>query len=178
MKTCTLPHCSAPHYGHGLCQMHWLRTKRGADLTAPKRRRIPGSLCTAPGCSRPHSALGLCSGHLRRLERGASLDGPLRPDRPCALCGSLQNKRRNTPYCGPECARAAWSIHRYAPGVVALATRDRKEAIRRARALLAIGYRRLSQVAPTRPGSFATMKRGSLYVVRWMERSEQSREVA
>ena len=169
MRTCSLNGCGAKHYGHGLCQMHWQRRNRGKNLATPKRRRISGSRCSIPGCGRKHFGRSYCRAHYERWYRGASLDGPIRTDLPCALCGSPKDGRRNTEYCSPECSRLAWSIHRYVAGVESLTTRDQAKAVRKARALLAIGYRRLSQCGPTKPGAFAVMRRGSLFHIRWMD---------
>lgn len=176
-RVCEVPRCDRKHYGHGYCKMHYQRWRKGGDLSVLRLRRVPapGSSCTLPDCGRPHKANGLCAAHNERRRRGGSLAAPVLTDRPCLLCGGSKNGRR-ADYCGTECARVGWTIRRWrrsAPGFELIATRDRTVAANRARALLAFGYRRVSQRGAVRSGEFVALKRGALFVVRWMEPREE-----
>ncbi len=74
--TCTLPECSRPHYGHGLCHMHYQRKrKRG---TTEQRLRTQ-SVCSVADCGRPARGRGFCHAHYARWYNGSENTGTIVP---------------------------------------------------------------------------------------------------
>jgi hypothetical protein len=71
---CTTPHCDRHAIARGLCNLHYLRWRRGTPIdrgdTPPPQTRT----CEHPNCDNPHQALGLCLHHYRaewtRARRG------------------------------------------------------------------------------------------------------------
>lgn len=176
MRLCTIEGCGRPYYGHGLCEAHWLRQRLGKPLDVPVRRRIAGSLCEVDGCRRPHTARGLCVTHYERFARtGSALpEVPIRGESLCVLCAASP-QRRNSTYCSTECQRFGEKLSRFGrdrPALLHFTTRDKAAAVRRARALVSVGYRWVRGVRVP-AGCVATFRRGSLFHVRWRARAEE-----
>ena len=73
---CSLEGCDRKNYGHGLCQLHLLRHKKGSALDAPVRGTVVP--CAADGCDGTARARGLCQLHYSRVRHGRPLDLPER----------------------------------------------------------------------------------------------------
>lgn len=77
---CEWSSCERPKSTLGLCHMHYLRQRRGADMDAPVRR--PRGLgvraCSRDGCDELARALGMCQFHYDRTRRGLPVDAPRR----------------------------------------------------------------------------------------------------
>lgn len=66
--------------GRALCQMHYGRLKRGAEIGGPellRGGRPVNSICSIDGCGRKHNSGGLCLAHQRRLLKGHDLTTPI-----------------------------------------------------------------------------------------------------
>lgn len=65
---CTVANCHRPISRKQMCNTHYLRTRRGADLHAPIRsRRAADAKCA--DCEAPAFAVGLCTVHYARERR-------------------------------------------------------------------------------------------------------------
>lgn len=73
--TCTIADCDRPHYGRGMCQMHYLRQYRHGSTDNPRKRGI----CSVSDCGRPVKARGMCEAHYMRWYSGSNQDGPITP---------------------------------------------------------------------------------------------------
>ena len=66
-EPCTYAGCGRPYHGKGYCFVHYERARRGEDMSAPFKQKVPADgLCTLPYCQKPYSALGLCGFHRHR----------------------------------------------------------------------------------------------------------------
>jgi len=74
--TCTIEGCDRPHYGRGLCQMHYLRVYRHGSV---ERRTHKRQTCTIEGCERPARGRGLCQAHYARWYNGSANTEPITP---------------------------------------------------------------------------------------------------
>jgi hypothetical protein len=83
---CAAPNCKRDAEKKGYCPAHFLRWKRGADLSAPIHpRRKKGQSpppCSVSGCHREARAKKLCEVHRRRRLRGRESDLAVQPRRP------------------------------------------------------------------------------------------------
>jgi hypothetical protein len=61
-----------------LCDFHYRRLKRGADLSLPPQRAARGKTCTHVGCRKPNFSKGYCSMHYSRLKVWGDPDKSLR----------------------------------------------------------------------------------------------------
>lgn len=75
--TCTLPGCERPHFGRGLCQMHYLRQYRHGSTDDPPKREP--KVCNVEGCERQARGRGMCEAHYARWYTGSDQDGPITP---------------------------------------------------------------------------------------------------
>lgn len=78
---CSVAGCDGIATQRGMCQTHYSRAQRGADVTAPLKRRRPwGQTCEVPGCAEPNKESGLCGSHAARLRTHGDVlaDVPLR----------------------------------------------------------------------------------------------------
>ena len=73
-RSCSIEDCERPHYGKGLCSLHYARQRRTGS-TEKGRKRI----CEIEGCSKPHAALGVCAMHRARMARTGAYDPPREP---------------------------------------------------------------------------------------------------
>lgn len=73
--TCTLPDCERPHYGKGLCRMHYLRQYKNGTTDMIRKRNT----CTIEGCNLPVKGHGLCGTHYIRWYTGSENTGPITP---------------------------------------------------------------------------------------------------
>lgn len=67
---CSIDGCPNPAYAGGLCNSHYLRRRRGADMLAPLQNRKSRQLCV--DCGNPVSGKGgwsLCQSHYRMRRR-------------------------------------------------------------------------------------------------------------
>lgn len=58
-------HCDNEAAAKGLCSMHYVRARKGQDLTAPKMR-IRGRICF---CGKPAIENGMCAAHKSHYKR-------------------------------------------------------------------------------------------------------------
>jgi hypothetical protein len=72
-KRCAEDGCQRVCYGRGLCSLHYYRSKRALNGSAPKPREAapkpapkPPRLCEVDGCQGKHLARGLCYTHYHR----------------------------------------------------------------------------------------------------------------
>jgi hypothetical protein len=63
----------------GMCDPHYRRQSKGADLTAPfiNRKGINAGTCSVKGCGRPAKKSGLCGSHYLRKRTGGDWNAPL-----------------------------------------------------------------------------------------------------
>lgn len=61
-KTCTINGCTRRVKARGLCNPHYARQYRGADVSTPIREALAPT-CTVKGCVLPSHGRGLCSTH-------------------------------------------------------------------------------------------------------------------
>src|SRR5690606_7588220 len=59
-RCCSIPECRRPHFGRGLCQMHYQRWRRHGSTEAPNRVRPS---CSIEGCGEKAFANGYCRAH-------------------------------------------------------------------------------------------------------------------
>lgn len=76
---CSVEWCERNRVGDGLCEFHYRRKQRGADLDAPYRAKNLFPTCVMDGCERPNKARGLCMMHIQRARHGVAMDQPVRP---------------------------------------------------------------------------------------------------
>ncbi|MGC4925550.1 HNH endonuclease [Streptomyces sp. DT117] len=111
-RTCDVPRCERPHKGHGLCDTHLYRQKKGIPLTAePLRQARAGLTCVAEDCDRPVVGKGLCSLHWQRQRSGIPLDAPVQVrnlGQPCKI-EDCEAPSRNRGWCTKHYAR--WRQH-------------------------------------------------------------------
>ena len=81
-NTCTIEWCVREVKGHGYCNAHLVRSRRGKDMDVPLRRVLRGDerpeLCTWEGCTEKHHAAFLCALHYHRKYDGRPMDNPNR----------------------------------------------------------------------------------------------------
>lgn len=75
---CSIDWCERPVRGHGFCNAHLIRHRKGRDMNKPIQRVLrkderPES-CTWPGCDEPHKSAGLCRLHYHRQYDGRPMD--------------------------------------------------------------------------------------------------------
>ena len=101
MKTCSIQGCEKPHFGNGLCSMHYSRVRIGCSDMRPGRlphhrfgKKWPsddpryknkGRLCDVPGCEKPFYAKGLCHNHHEKLSRNGFLACSVRFPEKCSV---------------------------------------------------------------------------------------------
>lgn len=89
--TCTVEGCGRPHKAAGLCQTHYMQTRRGAPITPVIRVRAGEKPpeCSEADCHNPVKAKGLCMMHYARLLRhGYTTErARTRPPKPCSVPG-------------------------------------------------------------------------------------------
>ena len=82
-QACSVPNCARRHYGHGFCEGHYKRWKKGTlHREKPFQPHAPrAAQCSVESCTRPVRARGWCIAHYNRwLKHGdALLTQPLRP---------------------------------------------------------------------------------------------------
>ncbi len=88
-ETCAVDGCDRPLYGHGKCNMHWLRFRRHGTTDKPVRVSR-AKTCAADGCEKPVNARGLCLLHYQRArvagdELGPDRSGNMLKVVPCAV---------------------------------------------------------------------------------------------
>ncbi len=81
---CTVEGCTRPAQAVGLCTTHYSRSRKGAPLDAPVKRRVP---CGVAGCSYPAGAtsVGVCRRHYTELLGWIKLVAG------CARCGYMEH---------------------------------------------------------------------------------------
>ncbi|MER6601183.1 HNH endonuclease [Streptomyces parvus] len=98
-RTCDVPECERPHKGHGLCDTHLYRQRKGLPLTAGSlRQERAGLTCAAEDCERSVVGKGLCSLHWQRQRNGLPMTAPLKVSnlgQACAIedCDEPSRKR-------------------------------------------------------------------------------------
>lgn len=84
MNICSVSWCDKKVAARGLCNSHYRRMRKGADLEAPwgptAKRTTPRLVrfCAVDWCDRLLYAKGLCKEHYRRKREGRPLDTPWR----------------------------------------------------------------------------------------------------
>lgn len=81
MRTCSVPGCDRPHYGHGYCNMHWLRWRRTGDPLIV-RPPMANSGSFQKGQPSPNKGVPMseeAKQHLREVKTGRSM--PTNPTR-------------------------------------------------------------------------------------------------
>jgi hypothetical protein len=76
ISICTIEDCGRPHYGTGLCRMHYLRKYRTGTTDAKLRKR---KQCTVEGCQEFVKGNGLCNAHYMRWYTGSNSTAPITP---------------------------------------------------------------------------------------------------
>jgi len=69
LKTCTVPGCQGTLFAKDYCNAHYIRSRKGRDMSVPVRHREAGRTCSVPGCDRKHEGKGLCGRHYRQQVR-------------------------------------------------------------------------------------------------------------
>lgn len=67
---CSVDGCGRNAYANGYCNAHYLRARKGLDLTLPIRRRVVDGVCKE--CSSPidgKGGWGYCQKHYRNIKR-------------------------------------------------------------------------------------------------------------
>lgn len=80
-RTCSIEGCDRPPKARWLCNLHYLRWRKGADVDAPPMPR-EREVCVEIDCLRPHYARGWCKQHYRRWQEGYDLSKPIRDIKP------------------------------------------------------------------------------------------------
>lgn len=57
--------CSQPEQAKGYCNAHYIRARKGTDMSAPIQPKVRGNKCTVPGCGKKHMGRGFCHNHYR-----------------------------------------------------------------------------------------------------------------
>lgn len=70
-ENCQAPSCNKTKLSLGLCNGHYLRYKKGQDITTPIRRQEKGRLCKVDGCKSKHYANNFCVRHWKAWNRQA-----------------------------------------------------------------------------------------------------------
>lgn len=101
---CSVAGCARPAYALGFCNAHYIRHRKGKDMTAPVRARKRDGACSECGklCG-PKGGWGLCPAHYR-LRRRAVIKRALVE----AMGGSCQK-------CGGKFHTAAYDFHHFNP---------------------------------------------------------------
>lgn len=74
-KTCSVAGCDNVSHSRGLCNTHYSRLHRGAELSgplrkaAPRRKATPRSRCSVDGCLDWARARGYCTTHYSRWQK-------------------------------------------------------------------------------------------------------------
>lgn len=76
-RTCRQDGCQSPASGKGLCATHYARDRKGQDLSAPIRTKLPAAICQHPPCDRPAQNAGWCGAHYQRIRNGRDMDAPI-----------------------------------------------------------------------------------------------------
>lgn len=78
-KSCTIDDCAKIHFGHGYCQMHYVRWRKHGDPNALVRRKNADQpVCEVDGCERQPSKRGMCNAHYQRDRKGRDPSVPIR----------------------------------------------------------------------------------------------------
>lgn len=80
-KECKQEGCDRPVNCKGYCQPHYVRFRKGQDMTAPIGSRVAayrGAICKEEGCEGPAKAKGWCLLHRRRDQNGIPMATPRR----------------------------------------------------------------------------------------------------
>jgi len=105
---CTSEGCPRPHYGRGLCGLHYVRWRRkGKPESEALPAKIPTRKCIHKKCESPSKARGYCNLHFQRILRGTNLDRPPVPvgqsGRECSIEG-CNKKHAARGFCGTHYA--------------------------------------------------------------------------
>lgn len=102
-RACSVSECSRVHKGHGYCQMHLKRLKRGVELDAPIRDLTRPEFCIVPGCHDKCYARKMCVKHYARAANGQPVNRPQSGYgvRPRALAQSSSCHKRISKLWGP-----------------------------------------------------------------------------
>lgn len=76
-RTCRQDGCQSPAHGKGFCAAHYVRFRKGQDMSAPIRSKLPETICQHPNCDRPSQTAGWCGAHYQRIRNGWDLDAPI-----------------------------------------------------------------------------------------------------
>lgn len=75
---CRIDWCDRPTRGHGYCNAHLIRWRKGKDMNKPIQRVMTKAerpeKCTWPDCAEPHKSAGLCRLHYHRKYDGRPMD--------------------------------------------------------------------------------------------------------
>lgn len=86
---CTAPHCDRTGYAAGFCNAHYIRQRKGMDLSAPLRARKRSDSCVE--CGKETGAKGgwgLCQTHYRKRRYNVVKDAVIECFKGvCARCG-------------------------------------------------------------------------------------------
>jgi len=63
MKICTIEGCLEKSHSKGMCPAHYLRNKKGIDMTIPIRKNFTYKKCIVEGCNRCQHSRKLCTTH-------------------------------------------------------------------------------------------------------------------
>lgn len=81
-RTCSIEWCQDALHAKGFCVAHYDRARKGRDMDAPIRRRVPGLTCSVDGCDREPRANGHCHLHWQRAKNGVDMNLPARQINP------------------------------------------------------------------------------------------------
>lgn len=70
LRLCSIPDCSKPHYGRGVCNQHYQRWRSTGEFGAYIQPRKPKpATCAVDDCSNKTICRGFCEKHYSRLRR-------------------------------------------------------------------------------------------------------------
>lgn len=101
---CSVVECQRPHFGRGLCNSHYQRLRRGAELSRPIQpfRYEPGTVCKVDGCDAQGTIQrGFCTTHYQRWRKWG--DPHFVTDR---------SSRRGQPEAIPHGTSSGYTYHR------------------------------------------------------------------
>lgn len=73
-RTCSVEWCNDKLHAKKFCVAHYTRSRNGANMDAPIRRKDPEAICSIDDCERRPRAKGLCTMHWQRAKNGVDMN--------------------------------------------------------------------------------------------------------
>ena len=89
-RRCEVGGCDKPHFGQGLCNMHYSRQRRHGDVAITTNVWYYGGACSVEGCEEPCKSQALCSRHYQRMRLFGQVELPDRR-KTCSVDGCERN---------------------------------------------------------------------------------------